>query len=369
MAAPVLSQRALNRAILDRQLLLRRSPLPVADAIEHLVGMQSQAPQPPYVGLWTRLERFRPEELSQLLIDRRVVRIAVMRGTVHLVTANDCLALRPLVQPIFDRDLTTNQQYGPAIVGIEMDALVAAGRALLDEAPRTPKQLGTLLAERWPHCDPGSLAYAMRSQAPLVQVPPRGLWGASGQTTYATAESWLGRPLETDPSPDRLVLRYLAAFGPATVNDVQTWAGLPRLGEVVERVQPKLRTFGDERGRQLFDLPDAPRPDPDTPAPVRFLPQFDNLLLSHADRTRIISEEDRPRIFTINGIIPGTVLIDGFVRATWKISRQRQTATLVIEPFRPLSKKVSAAITSEGNRLLRFAAADQTHEVQVATPT
>jgi hypothetical protein len=336
--------------------------------IGHLVGMQAQAPQTPYVGLWCRLERFQPEELSQLLIDRRVVRVAVMRGTVHLVTAADCLSLRPLVQPIYDRDLLTNQTWAPALVGVDLDAVQSAGQALVEQKPLTPKQLGVLLAERWPDRDPGALAHAIRGRLALVQVPPRGLWGASGQTTCTTAESWLGRPLDRSPSIDEVVRRYLTAFGPATVADVQAWSGLTRLREVVDRLRPSLLEFADERGRTLFDVPDGPRPDPDTPAPVRFLPEYDNLLLSHADRTRVIGDEDRRQLMTVNGIIPGTFLVDGWFRGIWKLRRARGAATLTITPFHAMSKRATAAVTAEGARLLRFAAAGDDHDIQLVAP-
>lgn len=362
----VLGRRALNRFTLARQLLLERAALSPEAAVEHLVGLQAQNPRPPYVGLWARLEGFDPEELSQLLLDRRVVRIAVMRGTVHLVTARDCLTLRPLVQPLYDRDLATNATHGPLLRGLDLDPVVEAGRALLDERPLTPGELGRRLAERWPDRDPSALAHAMRGRVPLVQVPPRGLWGASGRTTYAVAETWLGRPLDPDPSPDDMVLRYLGAFGPATVADAQAWSGLRRLAEVVDRLRPRLRTFRDERGRELFDLPDAPRPDADTPAPVRFVPEFDNLLVSHADRTRVISDEDRKRLVTPNGAQLGTLLVDGFAAGTWKIASERGTATLTVTPFRRLAKPDAAAVRREGARLLLFAAAGATHEVRLA---
>jgi hypothetical protein len=352
----VLTLRELNRATLERQMLVRRQKLPAAEAIEHLVGLQAQAPNPPYVGLWTRLEGFHPDELARLITDRRAVRIALMRNTIHLVTARDCLKLRPLVQPVFDRALYANRTHRAGIDGMDVEAVVAAGRALLEERPRTAKELGELLQERWPNRDPSSLARAIRHLVPLVQVPPRGIWGKSGQATHTTAAAWLGRPLDPDPSLDELVVRYLAAFGPATVRDVQTWSGLARLGEVTDRLRPHLRTFRDERGKELFDLPDAPRPDPDTPVPPRFLPEFDNLILSHADRTRIIANDFRKEIASKNGMVPATVLVDGFVRGTWKTERTRGKVTLVIEPFEPLSKEDCDALAEEGEQLVRFVA-------------
>jgi hypothetical protein len=350
----VLSRRALNRATLERQMLLRRRKLPAAEAIEHLVGMQAQAPNPPYVGLWTRLKGFRADELAHLILDRRAVRIALMRNTVHLVTARDCLRLRPLMQPVFDRDWYANRAHRAGLEVMDIQALVATGRALLEERPRTAKELGMLLRERWPDRDPASLARAIRHLVPLVQVPPRGVWGKSGQATHTTAEAWLGRPLDPDPSLDDMVVRYLGAFGPATVKDVQTWSGLTRLGEVIERLGSRLRTFRDEHGKELFDLPDAPRPDPDTPSPPRFLPEFDNLILSHADRSRIIANDYRKVIASKNGMVPATVLVGGFVRGTWKTERTRGKVTLVIEPFEPLPKKDRDALAAEGERLIRF---------------
>ncbi len=351
----VLGLRALNRALLERQLLLRRRKLPALDAIEHLVGMQAQAPDPPYVGLWTRLEGFRPDELGRLILDRRAVRVALMRNTVHLVTARDCLALRPLVQPVLDRGLRPSHAHREGIEGVDIEVLVATGRALLEERPRTARELGELLRERWPDRDPASLARAIRHLVPLVQVPPRGVWGKSGPAAHTTAEAWLGRPLDPDPSLDEMVVRYLGAFGPATVKDVQTWSGLTRLGEVADRLRSRLRSFSDEHGKELLDLPAAPRPDPDTPAPPRFLPEFDNLILSYADRTRVIANDYRKAIASKNGMVPATVLVDGFVRGTWrKTERARGKVTLVIEPFEPLAKKERDALSEEGERLLRF---------------
>jgi hypothetical protein len=355
----VLGMRALNRATLERQMMLRRRTLSAEEAIEHLVGLQAQAPNPPYVGLWTRLEGFHPDQLARLILERRAVRVALMRNTVHLVSARDCLKLRPLVQPVIDRGLYANRANRAGVEGVDVEALSAAGRALLEKRPRTAGELGVLLRERWPESDPASLARAVRHLVPLVQVPPRGVWGMSGQTTHTTAEAWLGRPLDPDPSPEEMVVRYLGAFGPAGVKDAQTWSGLTRLGEVVDRLRPRLSTFRDERGRELFDLPDAPRPDPDTPAPPRFLPEFDNLILSHADRTRVIADDYRKTIASRNGMVPATFLVDGFVRGTWKTQRTRGKATLVIEPFEALSGNDRDALAEEGERLLRFMAQPQ----------
>lgn len=353
----VLGVRALNRALLARQYLLRRAKVPPIEAVRHLCGMQAQAPFPPYFGLWSRLHGFAPEHLSRLLLDRSVVRLVLMRGTVHLVTAGDCLFLRPLVQPVLDRDLKTNPSYAPALRALDLPLLAKQARAVLAERPCTGAELGRLLAQRHPGTAPGGLAHAARGLLPLVQIPPRAVWGRSGRPTYATAEDWLGRPLDPRARLDELVRRYLAAFGPATVPDIQAWSGLTRLSEVVAGLRAELNVFADEQGRELFDLPDAPRPEPDTPAPPRFIAEYDNLLLSHADRTRVLSAEARKRVFGVrNAVIPGTVLVDGFVRGTWRITKARDTATLEIEAHQRISKKDHAALESAGTRLLRFAA-------------
>jgi len=358
-----LTLRALNRATLERQMLLRRWRMPMLDAIEWLVGLQAQTPHSWYHGLWTRLEGFQPERLAELLINRQVARIALMRSTIHLVTARDCLWLRPLTQPAIER--SAKGSFGRHWIGLDTEALVAAGRALVEEKPRTFSELGRLLAERWPDRPPAALAQAIRAWAPLVQAPPRGVWGMSGPVAHTTAEAWLGRPLATNPSLEEMILRYLGAFGPATVKDMQTWSGLTRLSEITERLRPRLATFRDEHGRELFDLPDAPRPDPDIPAPPRFLYDYDNLLLSHADRTRFITEEYHKQGFTMDGPMPSIALVDGFTNGTWKIIRSRNTATLTIKPFTRLSKKDANALTEEGARLLAFAAADaDAHDIQ-----
>ena len=329
--------------------------------------MQAQIPNSPYIGLWSRLAVFRTDDLARLITKRRVVRLVLMRGTIHLVTARDCLALRPLMQPILERALKGN--FSRQLAGMSIRAIAAAGRALLETEPRTGAALGGLLQKRWPDRDARSLAYAVQYLEPLVQVPPRGVWGASGQATWTTVEAWLDDRLASKTSPDRMVMRYLAAFGPATVADMRAWSGLPGLRAVAERLRPRLRTFRNDRGLELFDLPGAPRPDPDTPAPPRFLPFYENALLSYADRSRFIPPGRRGHGFTNEGLLVGTVLIDGFVGARWRVSRDRGNAILRIEPFERLRKQDRDALAEEGARLLAFAADDaQARDVQFGPP-
>ncbi|GAA0241961.1 winged helix DNA-binding domain-containing protein [Saccharothrix mutabilis subsp. mutabilis] len=358
----VLSRRAVNRATLARQFLLERTTRPVTEAVAHLVGLQAQTPHTWYTGLWTRIADFRPEEAADPLVDRTLVRIAVMRSTIHLVTASDALALRPLVQPVLDRDLFRNHTHGPDMRGLDVDAVVAAGRALLAEKPRTNKELGALLHERWPDRAPSALAYAIRCRVPLVQVPPRGLWGRSGPIAHTSVEVWLGEGVTDRPSVEDMVLRYLAAFGPATVKDVQTWSGLTRLREVVERLP--LERLRDEDGQELFDLPDAPRPDGDTPAPVRFLYDFDNLLLSHADRRRVVTPDVKARDYDPHGPVPQFFLVDGVTAGDWRVERTKEVATLELRPFHRLSDVDE--LEREGAALLEFLAPDvPKHDVRV----
>ena len=356
-----LTRRELNRALLVRQLLLERATLTAAEGIEHLVGMQAQLPLAPYVGLWTRLVDFHPEHLARLLTDRAAVRTSLMRATIHLVTAADCLALHPVLRAVHERGFQVGSPFGRRLRGVDLGGVLQAGRGLLDERPRTLADLGAALAERWPDRDPAALAQAVRYLVPAVQVPPRGLWGQAGQPVWATAEGWLGWPPGDDPQPDAIVRRYLGAFGPASVRDVQTWSGLTRLAEVVERLRPALRTFRDEHGAELFDLPDAPRPAADTPAPPRFLPPLDSVLLSHADRTRVMPAEHRER--TITRQANGALLVDGFVAGTWRVAQDRGTATLRIDAFHPLPDE--DAVTAEGDRLLAWHAEGAPRDVQL----
>ncbi len=346
----VLNRRALNRAVLDRQLLLHRHRLPALEGLARLVGMQSQLPNSPYVGLWSRLQAFQPAELSKDLEQRRAVRLSLLRSTLHLVSADDALWLRPLLQPVHERALQGS--FGRQLNGVDLQALVAAGRVFVEEAPLTFAALGAKLAETFHSPSPAPLAQAVRALAPLVQVTPRGLWGSSAAAKHTTAEAWLGRPLHAAPSLQQLVRRYLAAFGPASIADMQVWCGLAGLRPVLEALRPSLRVFQDEHGRELYDLPDAPRPDADAPAPPRFLPEYDNLLLSHEDRTRVLSEPHRKALFSVNGIMPSTVLLDGEVAGTWKVARDKKAATLTVATFAAVPKAQRPALEEEGTALL-----------------
>jgi len=358
----VLGQQALNRATLARQLLLERAELAPAKAVHHLVGLQSQVPHNPYTGLWSRLAGFRPESLSELLAEREVVRMGVMRGTIHLLTGDDCLLLRPLTQPVFEGQLWRHRDFSPQLRGVDLDEVVAAGRRALEQ-PRTGTELRALLAARFPTLDAAALAYACQMRLALVQVPPRGLWRRSAQVRWTTAEAWLGRPLAAKASLDELVLRYLGAFGPAAVADATTWCRVTGLREVMEGLRPRLVTFRDERGRELFDLPDAPRPGRDAPAPVRFLPEYDNVLLSHDDRSRFVSASDRALLAPVWSVGWGAVLHDGRVRGTWRAG----PGGLVVRHV-PLAKRSLAAIAAEARRLARFLEVDLEVQLEPVSP-
>ncbi|MFD7934330.1 winged helix DNA-binding domain-containing protein [Streptomyces sp. NPDC059755] len=358
-AGRVLGARALNRATLERQLLLRPASMSAGAAVEHLLGLQAQNVKPPYYALAARLDGFVPEELSTLMAGREAVRIVSMRSTIHTHTADDCLTLRPFVQPARDRELT---YFRKGLTGVDLDRLAVLARDLVEAEPRTMKQLREALSVEWPDADPQSLAVAARCRLPLVQVTPRGLWGQSGQVALTTAEHWLGRPARSAPTADSVVLRYLAAFGPASVKDMQTWAGLTRLRDAFERLRPDLLTFRDEHGVELFDLPDAPRPDPHIPAPPRFLPEFDNLLLSHADRTRVVPAEYWGRSWQGNQAYC-TLLVDGFLAGVWKLEED----ALVVEPFGTLTKAQRQEVAAEGERMLATVHPGQPHDIRFGT--
>lgn len=348
----MLSLRTLNRTLLERQFLLRRTELPVPAVMERLVAIQGQEPNWPYLGLWARIAGFRTADLARLLEERSVVRSTAIRATVHLVRADDYRWLRPTVQPAISR-LTRHDYYAREIDGLDLRMLAAAGRELLDGQPLTRRQLGRLLAERFPDRHPGRLANTVELIEPLVHAPANAAWGSwrsVGPITVSRAEAWLGRSMR-GPDPELMITRYLTAYGPASVMDIQAWSGLTKLSEIVERMRPGLRVFRDEHGRDLVDVPDAPIVESAVPAPVRFMPAFDNALLGHQDRTRIITENDRKLIAREASAGVPVFLLDGFARGTWAVDGEHMS----IAPFRPLSRAESDAVAAEAERLCAFA--------------
>jgi hypothetical protein len=335
--------------------------------VGRLAGLQAQVASPPYVGLWTRLKGFGREELTRLMQERLVVRATLMRATLQLMSAEDYLLLRPALQPALTRSMRSIT--GKRLDGVDVDRLVGAAREFFEEEPRTFADLRPLLSGLEPDRDQSALAYAVRTNLPLVQVPSGGVWGYSGKAPFTTPERWLGQSPSGSEDPRDLVLKYLAAFGPATVRDVQTWSGRTQLKQPVEDLKPELRTFSDEKGNELFDIPEAPLPSEDTPAPPRFMPDYDNLVLSHVERERVVPEEHRKKVFLPAARVRATFLIDGFVRGAWKIEKTKKTATLLIEPFEPLSTENREALVTEGEQLVRFVAEPQgaeTFEVRFA---
>jgi hypothetical protein len=355
----VLDTRSLNRTLLARQGLLERLPDPVPVVVERLVGLQAQEPGDPYVGLWSRIAGFRPTDLADRLLARDAVRLPLLRATIHLVTARDAVAIRPLVQPVMDRTLQSQRTFATALRSVDQAALVAEARGRLEAQPRTRAELRAWLADRFPEADVSSLAIAVSYLVPVVQVPPRGVWGQTGQATWTTLTYWMAGRADagSEPmAPETLIRRYLAAFGPASVADIRTWSGLAGLREVVDRIRPELRAFRDERGRELLDVADGVLVDPETPAPVRFLPVYDNVLLGHDDRSRIISLADRRRVMTGGPLNVGSVLVDGFAQALWRVVADGDRRRLDVMRFRPLSPDDEAAVGDEGERLLAFVA-------------
>ncbi|WP_262286113.1 winged helix DNA-binding domain-containing protein [Micromonospora sp. MA102] len=361
---PLLSRRALNRATLARQLLLDRARVPALDAVRRLVGLQGQVPTAPYVGLWSRVAGFRRDDLTELLSRREVVRATTVRGTLHVLASDDYRWLRPLLQPLMAG--LQRQFMGRATAGVDPVELVAYAAELLAGEPLSRTRLRELLARRWPDRDRSALLHSVQYLLPLVHLPPAGTWGGRVDGPCGLAEGWLGAPLDA-ADPAVLVRRYLAAFGPASVADVQAWSGMTRLAEVVEPLRGELRVFRDEQGRELFDLPDAERPDPDTPAPPRLLPEYDNLLLSYADRTRVLGDVEHRRVIT--PAVAATVVVDGFVAGTWTLARHDGAATLELRPFRPLTGAVRDALADQAEKLLAFAAPELPERaVRVAGP-
>ena len=369
MNAPreVLTRRRLNRATLARQMLLRQSRSTASTTEPRSRGLQAQEPRPPFPGLWTRLQGFRRQDLHRALHERTVVRGTLMRGTLHLLSAADYITHRMTLQPMLSKNLAL---LGTRAEGLAEEEVLRVARALLDERPRTFGELRAALVEAFPGVNDRALGFTVRMRLPLVMIPTEDRWGFPADSRFGLAERWLGTPVSDEANTEALVLRYLAAFGPATAGYVQQWSGLQGIKPVLESLRPRLALFQDERGRTLFDLPDAPRPAEETPAPPRFLPEFDNLVLSHADRTRVLADEHRQFVLGAkNGRIPATFLVDGWVAGTWRVERKKQAATLAITPFAALPKSAAAALGEDGDALVRFLEDDaDTFEVRQNPP-
>ncbi|MFN0110388.1 MAG: winged helix DNA-binding domain-containing protein [Blastocatellia bacterium] len=354
MPARILNSRELNRATLSRQMLLDRESLPVPAAIERLAGMQAQLASAPFVGLWTRLKGFKREDLASAIEARKIIKATMMRATLHLCLTEDYLRFRTTLQPVLSgAGEAIAKQRGS---DFDRDKLLAQARKFIAEKPRTFAEISDWLAELMPDQDVGALRYTIRTHLPMVQIPISSGWSYPGKPEFTLAESWIGRKISAKDDLQGLARRYLAAFGPASVNDMQTWSGLklPALKEVFEKLKPELQTYRDEAKRELFDLAVTSLPSQDTPAPIRFLPEFDNLLLSHNKRLRIVADEHRSRVYLPALRVAATILIDGFVAGVWKIEKTKTAATLMIEPFGKLTKKDRAVLVEEGEPLVRF---------------
>ena len=365
MPADTLTLRQINRATLARQFLLARERKPALAALERLVGMQAQWPKPPFIGLWSRLEGFERAQLASLFTARDAVRATFVRATIHVVTTSDFLTLRPAIQPVLE-----SAQRGvlrERLDGLDLDALIGRARELLGGGPKTFEALRDGFLRTFPKGDERAMGYTVRMLLPLVLVPEAdAAWSFPAQACFASAEQWLKRkvPAKAAP-PDALIQRYLAGYGPSSAADVQAWSGLPRAAvqDALTRLRPELRVFRDPGKRELFDLPDAPRPNEDTPAPVRLVPEYDNLITTRADE-RFVPRSHRPKVFLSALRIAATVLVDGFAVATWKLAATKKTATLIVEPFGTLTAKVRKEIEAEAAALATFAEPEaRAHEV------
>ena len=363
----VLSVRELNRATLDRQFLLRRTGADAAGVVDHLVGLQTQIPGNHYTALWSRIADFSAEDFSARFEAREFVRISLQRSTIHTVTAQDAKALRPLLQPVQERAMLG--AFRKRLEGVDLDRLAKRAEELLQDQPLTFDELGKLLAAEWPDHEVQALGNgAARTLLALVQVPPRGLWQQGGLARHTTIERWLSEgPAVAPMTAEELVLRYLAAFGPASVADAQLWSGLTRLKGVFEELRGRLEVFTDASGVELFDLPDAPRPGPDVAAPVRFLPDYDNVFIGHKDRARIYHPDVdfKKYIWTNNGMRP-QFTVDGFISGIWRldVDKKRTAATVGVTALREMSAAEQAAVEAEARALLAFHAEGAAHEVR-----
>lgn len=359
-----LTNRQLNRATLARHMLLERSDTHIVEAVRFLGGLQAQQSNDPYIALWSRLNGFRHEDLTGLIVDRTLARATTMRGTLHLHTADDLIGFRALVTNFLKAMWKSNflKRFGQE----DQKKAIRAGVKLLDaKAPMTSGALGKALHEMFPTAEPLALSILLQVNETLIQVPPTRLWGNGSAPLLTRVENWLPPPHERPLSRVELVRRYLRGFGPASINDMQVWCRLTKLSAEFETLKDELVTFESEDGRVLYDFADAPRPDADTPAPVRFLPLYDNVYLGYDNRRRLLDEADMKRINILAEFKPA-VLVDGVVSAGWSVESKKGAARLRIEPYRKLRKRDMRDLEKEGLAFLRFMQADaRSYDVEV----
>ncbi|MFC6014298.1 winged helix DNA-binding domain-containing protein [Nocardia lasii] len=362
-----LSNRTLNRTLLARQHLLARSTLTTAEMCDHLVGLQAQDVPPPFVGLWSRIADFDPATVSVGLEDRSLVRITVMRGTIHLVTPPDALRIAPLIQPELEKvPFRKGFNFG-AMVGLDPERVRADGEAVFGDEPVSAADLRAAARRLYPDRDPGAVVQAWLYQLPVLQTPPRGRWRDNSRPVWSRVQPWLGAPLDPTYPVAELILRYLRAFGPASTTDMQAWSRLPAMKNAVTALGDRVRAYTDEQGRTLYDAADLELADPDRPAPVRLLGWYDNALLSHRDRSRVLADSAVPplRVFASN---VSSILVDGFVAGVYKVFVDSDTARLRISPSRPWSKTEAAQVESEASALLSFLEPDSAPRIEVLAP-
>lgn len=350
MPESVLTTRELNRTHLQRQHLLERSNMSTGDMLRAIVGLQAQEVKDPYLALWSRITGFSHDDLASMLLDRSAVRASLMRGTIHLVTGDDYQMLFPATFGLHRRALP-NLAFGKQVPKDQYEPILARSRQFLQQQPATMAQITDHLLEDWPDIDRRAIGQVSRFLMPLVQIPPRGVWGAGIAATWTPASDWLGVeiPEEVGP-PHEMIRRYLAAFGPASLADVTSWSGVTNLKKSMLELGDELVTYRNEAGVLLYDLAGKEIVPPDVTAPVRFLPGFDNALLGHKDRSRIISDEHRAIIGTPNGLFASTFLVDGFVAGVWRVvDGQMQLAA-----FETLSANDRDEVEEEAVRLAPF---------------
>ena len=343
-----LSTRTLTRTLWLRQQLVpgQRSVTGVAPMVAHLLGLQAQDNLPPYLSLAARIDGFSPADLSDRLEDRSLVRFFSMRGTVHVLTADDALQLRGWVQPALDRVSATNQT-SKAARHLTTEHLEAVVGPFLGDGARSHTEIGQALAEVHPDVPEDALRHVTREQLPLLQVPPRGLWKRSGGVVYAYADRYLGRPF-AEADVEDVVVRYLSAYGPATAADMTKWSMVTRLGPVFTAMAKdgRLIMHTDENGRTLYDVPGAPIAE-DLDLPPLLLGMYDNVFLSHADRDRIAPDEARKAWMGVNGGVGSTLFLDGLLAGLWRLDEGR----VVVKPFSTPTRAEQRGIDSEVARV------------------